>query len=277
MNNYAPIVRSVTPDEVATYRKNGWVYLAGLLRADVADTMRSYLEERLGTTGDLGDRTENPKAILDDRPDRRDLRFLARDEHAEPFNSVCFSARMGENAHDLIGRDVDIRYEVDAVLLKVPIGRDLASSKTDWHQDFPNKAQDRIGFCVFWFALNEIPPERGGMRFLSGSHRAGPLGRTLRREADLRSQYRADLGEYPISPPLHMKPGDATCHGSLVVHAANANTTEDPRWAYSVGYFPDDVRYNGMPGGTTDGLGLVVGGRFEHPNFPVVYTALENK
>ena len=36
---------------------------------------------------------------------------------------------------------------------------------------------DRVGGLAFWVALDDVPAERGTMRFLSGSQRQGCLGR----------------------------------------------------------------------------------------------------
>jgi len=263
----------VTGDEISFYRDNGWAYLPGFLSPDIAAEMLEYVEERLGKDGRRMDQPAGAKALLTESDRWRDLRFLARDEHVEPFRSLVFSKELGENAQRMIGRNerIDIRYDVDGILLKVPQGA-MASGETGWHQDFPNLSQDRVGYCVFWFALNDIPPERGSMRFLSGSHREGPLGRTLRGGLDLVTQFPEIADRNPISPPLNLKAGDATCHHSLVVHSAPPNMTDIPRWGYGLGYFPNDVCYTGAQFAHTDNLGLPIGGPIDHPHFPIVWS-----
>ena len=115
------------------------------------------------------------------------------------------------------------------------------------HQDYPATEFDRCGFVNFWIALDEVPPERGSMRFYSGSHRAGPLGLRHVMEGgnepiDLLETYPKLPQKYPLSPPLHLKPGDATAHGMLTVHSAPANTTDATRSAYRAWYLSSDVR-----------------------------------
>ena len=111
---------------------------------------------------------------------------------------------------------------------------------------------DRCGFVNFWIALDEVPPERGSMRFYNGSHRAGPLGLRHVMEGgnesiDLLETYPKLAEKYPLSPPLHYQPGDATAHGMLTVHHAPPNTTDETRWAYSAFYLSSDVRRIASP------------------------------
>src|SRR5207249_434106 len=106
----------------------------------------------------------------------RDWYFLGRDEHMEPFRSIAFSTEIGENAERFIGRKAGVNYHADMMAVKMPAG-EKASGPTGWHQDWVNFPFDRVGFLTFWFALDEITPEMGAMRFYQGSHKAGPLGK----------------------------------------------------------------------------------------------------
>jgi hypothetical protein len=83
--------------------------------------MRTQLERRLGADG-LGmlDAPGSGSAKLVDLVERRDIRFIARDEKQEPFAEMCFASELGPNARRLIGRPVATRYFVDAVLAKIP-------------------------------------------------------------------------------------------------------------------------------------------------------------
>ena len=266
------MVRPVTPTEIENYRRDGWVHLPGLVSAEVVAKMRTHLERRLGVDG-LGmlDAPGAGNARLVDLVERRDIRFIARDEKQEPFAELCFASELGPNAQRLIGRPVPTRYFVDAVLAKIPETSGHPNVKTAWHQDFAFLPCDRAGFCVIWIALHDIPPERGSMRFISGSHRAGPLGRISHENGpDLLDRNPHLLTEFALSEPLHMAPGDATCHHSLMVHSAPVNTTDQVRWAYTVSYFPADTCYTGAPSTGTDGLNLRVGDEFDHPLFPIV-------
>jgi hypothetical protein len=266
------LVRRVADEEVEAFRRDGCVFLPEYVDRDRIAEMLAFLETHLGVDGqdvpkgDLAAVTTFVEAGF-----WRDWRFLARDAGMEPFRSVCLASAMGENAQRLMGRDVAVRLDVDGVLLKVPLGSDLGSQATDWHQDWPNQSHDRVGGMSFWIALNEVPPERGSLRFLTGSHREGPLGRTLRGGVDLVEQYPSLPNRYRTLGPLHYRPGDASVHNGLVVHSAPPNRTDKPRWAYAMSCFPADALYTGAAFSNTDGLGLKVGAPLDHPRFPVLF------
>jgi ectoine hydroxylase-related dioxygenase (phytanoyl-CoA dioxygenase family) len=114
------------------------------------------------------------------------------------------------------------------------------------------------------------------MFFLSGSHRAGPLGRTYSTGrttggADQVAQHPWLLEEYERSQPLSMRAGDATFHHPLVVHGAEPNRTSRARWAFIVMYVAANSVFTGASYPATDYLGLKPGSSFDHPHFPVVW------
>ena len=140
-----------------------------------------------------------------------------------------------------------------------------------WHQDLPHFPHDRVGHVAFWLALDEVVPEQGSLRFLSGAHAEGPLGRDLGLEGpDVVERYPWLLERYAVSPARRLAPGDATVHGALTIHTAPPNRTVRPRWAYIYSYLPDDVRYTGAPYGPCDELDMQVGEPFDGPRFPLL-------
>jgi ectoine hydroxylase-related dioxygenase (phytanoyl-CoA dioxygenase family) len=190
----------------------------------------------------------------------------------EPFSSLVYSPEIGLAAQRLIGREVPINYHADLLAVKMPEGH-AASGPTGFHQDWVNFPFDRTGFLTFWIALDEIPPERGSMRFLSRSQEAGPLGKMGLLSGQQVTEYYPDLSSrYQMSPPLHMRAGDATIHNGLVVHGAPPNTTDQPRWAYIASYHPADTCYTGAPHHIfSPELGLQVGQPIKHERFRVIY------
>jgi ectoine hydroxylase-related dioxygenase (phytanoyl-CoA dioxygenase family) len=106
----------------------------------------------------------------------------------------------------------------------------------------------------------------GSMRFYNGSHRLGWLA------GDPLSW--PQVQDFEHSDPVVYKPGDATAHGTMVVHGAPENRTERSRWSYICNFFPDAAVYSGLEGRHTAGAedALVAGQRFpDHPYYPLVY------
>jgi ectoine hydroxylase-related dioxygenase (phytanoyl-CoA dioxygenase family) len=131
------------------------------------------------------------------------------------------------------------------------------------------------------------------MRFRDGSHTLGELG-NLRQEWKVAEEFRgtkrdkwgADSDpyaekypfldeDYPVSPPIDLKAGDATIHHCLVLHSAPENTTDRPRWVLLAAYMPGDALYTGKPGNLAIEKAALTGHKLEIgeelTNEPVVY------
>jgi ectoine hydroxylase-related dioxygenase (phytanoyl-CoA dioxygenase family) len=267
------LMREVEDEEVSFYREHGWVKLDRLIAPELAAQMREAVADRVlsADAAAVEGHVANSQ-LVHDRADRRDWHFVARDHGLEPFRSLAYAREIGRNAQRFVGRKVPINYHADLLAVKMPEGH-LASGPTGFHQDWVNFPFDRGGFLTFWIALDEIPPERGSMRFLSRSHEAGPLGRMGLVSGLQVTEYYPDLTRrYEMSPPLHLHAGDATVHNGLVVHGAPPNTTDRPRWAYILSYHPADTCYTGAPHHIfSPDLGLEVGKPIKHDRFRVVY------
>ncbi|HVW43997.1 MAG TPA: phytanoyl-CoA dioxygenase family protein [Amycolatopsis sp.] len=260
-------VRAITDEEAAFYHENGWVKLEQFVPAGVAAEMLEQVKSHIEQAEVAGRGT----ADIYDTDAWRDWHWIARDEKLEPFVSVSFSAETGRNVRKLIGREVGIRCHGDMMAVKMPAGHG-ASKPTAYHQDFPNFPFDRAGMMSFWIALDDVPPERGSMRFVSGSHREGSLGRMGFGAEDMVEYYPHLLQRHELSPPIHLRAGDATAHDGLVVHGAPENSTDRPRWAYITSYYPADVRYTGADHHIfTRDMGLEIGQAIDHDRFAAVY------
>jgi ectoine hydroxylase-related dioxygenase (phytanoyl-CoA dioxygenase family) len=264
-------MREVTDEEVAHYQDNGWAKLEGLISRDLAaDILASVHDDLVGEAEARPDATGSEKPR--DRAQWRDLRFPGRDRGIEPLRSLIYSKDIGLAAQRFIGRDVPINYHADIIAVKMPQGH-LASRPTGWHQDWVNFPFDRAGFLSFWIALEDMPAERGVMRFMSGSQKAGPLGKYgVAEDTELPDVYPNLTERYPVSEAFGLKAGDATVHDALVVHSAPGNATDRPRFTAILSYHPADTRFTGAPHYIfTPDLGLEVDKPIKHDLFRVVY------
>ena len=258
-------LRTVTPEEIRHYKENGWVKLEGLISPEAAAATRERLERRLeGARGKGGFSADSSLfEVLD---------HLSRDD--ETLEAFSHSRKLGRVVSDLMGCGrpgvQGVRFWFDNALVKMPAAE--RGAKTPWHQDEPYGPFDRQGSATVWIALVDMPPERGTLRFYSGSQRLGGLGRHLLKPGfDALDEYPWVADEFDLSPPLHLKPGDATVHMRAVLHSAPANETDEPRWAYQLIFFPAEALVNGMPHPELEGTGLVENDLFDHPRFPQVF------
>lgn len=259
-------IRDVCEQEIAHYRRNGWVKLDGFFPHAACESIRELAEVRMGP---------DPLTINRQRPSERSpneypwyARWDGCSHQDDWISQVSHCPSLAQAASMLMGHEV--RFYFDHVFSKVPAER--GGGATPWHQDLPHHPLDRQGALTMWIALTDCTPEMGTLRFLSGSHRAGLLGRYLNRRdgISLTDENPWVLEDYEMSPPLHLRAGDATIHNLAIVHCAPANMTPRPRWVYAVQWLPSSARYTGAPNHRTDGLGLEVDQPLNHPRFPII-------
>jgi hypothetical protein len=254
-------VRAVTDDEVREYRENGWALLRGLITPETAGELLAVLKEKMGESGERMNTPSNARNL------EAFAKWYRIDDESPLFHALRYNRELGANSARLMRRDMGIRSltALSAVKLPAGSGAERGKGKTTWHQDHmatPAKCTS-LGF---WIALDEITPEMGPMQFRNGSHREGLLYPPME-DWDL-------LEDYPLSEPLHLMPGDATAHSSLVVHGAGLNESDRPRWGYIINTFPADAPYVPYPTNHTKGIEdeLTPGKPLDHPRFPLIYS-----
>jgi hypothetical protein len=270
--------RSLSRTEISDYLRDGWVRVDQLITPTAAAVLLERVK-RVVSGRAIPQLAADGSASLE--VDVLSPIFAVCDSPSDDdavLHAFSHSPALGQTACDLIdaryrefgGSCTSVRLFEDQVLAKQPTR--TGGDRTPWHQDSNLQPFDRFGALVIWIALVDMPPERGSLRFLSGSHRVPPLGRVFHRDdgQDLLDEYPALLERFPLSPALHLTAGDATVHDYCTIHAAGQNTTDDVRWSYLAEFFPANALYTGMPSRQTRDLGLVVNERLEHPRFPVV-------
>jgi|GEM_PF-159458 len=266
----------VTPDMVATYRRQGYLKLPALLDgqelADLAELCRATESEPpaglAGFVDDDGDGTARFAYHADERYQRMwSNSFDLRLRYPEVMDLV---ARFAVIAEALVGEEVRVFW--DKTFVKPPA--DQGTRQSVWHQDFPYNPIDRRGMLTVWLAIEDVPAESGALRFVPRSHRLGPLGRLdlIGHDHELDELLRDDDRELvgdPVTVPLAA--GEATVHDALTLHGAGPNVTDRPRRAWTVVYLPASTLYLGGPHpqeGIND-LDLVPFEPFDHPRFVI--------
>lgn len=276
-------IREVTEEEVAAYRRDGWVLLRGFFSPDVTEELLRRMQRT------IDDRLEDRDPYVEERTANTTTTFGKREvaetnlRESDPWvDRLARSREVGEAGAALLGRR-PLRIFQDAVFRKPPVSQIKDSitgrGNTPWHQDFPSMPMDRACGVQFWVAANEVTPDMGILRYLSGSHRGlPPLGKVRAfRDADgnipedgAMAVYPELLGQFEISEPMHLQPGDCFAHDTMTMHCAENNTSDRVRWAWAVHLFGADVGYNGAPNIRTDDRGLVLNDVFDSPAFPLV-------
>jgi Phytanoyl-CoA dioxygenase (PhyH) len=261
-----PGIREVTPAEVEEFWDNGWVYLPRLIDPDLIGSLLQRAQRLMGPDGDANDE----RIGFDFQTSPASQSFRSPAEVDEAYARVVLSRQLGRNAALLLGRDCAQRFFDDILLVKLPLSRRQDRGQAlGWHQD--KNPTDR-SWIYFWIPLDHVEPQQGAVRYLTGSHKLGPLWRGGAC-VDLEEAYRLAprLRSHQVSREVSFAPGDVMVHCSWVVHGTDANVGSQPRWVYRPTFFPADAVYMGVPSPTIVGRGIKPYEILDHPDFPVVY------
>jgi phytanoyl-CoA hydroxylase len=230
-------MKTPTRDDVARYRRDGFVVVSDFLDADELEGWRRTTDDavraRLETAADAGERDRYYSRVF------TQCQRLA-DTHAGMADLVL-DPRLGEAAAALAGL-AGIRVWHDQALIKPPYG-----NPTAWHLDDPFWSFDSADAISIWIALDDATIENGCLWYLPGSNRSAgfeltPIGENF---GALFDQYPEWLHLEPVAAPCPA--GGAIFHNGLIAHAAGANMTPRPRRAMTCAFMPDGARYNGRP------------------------------
>jgi len=228
----------LTPEQIDSYRENGFVVLHDFLTPDELDTWRRHVDEAVARRED--------RKLSDGRMRAGDSYydhvFVQRinlwQDHAG-MRELMLDSRLGKLAAELAGVE-GIRIWHDQALIKQPW-----ANATGWHLDNPYWSFSSRAAISIWVALDDATYENGCLYFVPGTHKTATFD-----NADI-GQNMGDLFKvYPQWAALRsvaapMKAGSCSFHNGLVAHGAGANMTPGWRRAMTCAYMPDGSVFNG--------------------------------
>ncbi len=242
--------RTLTDDEVAGYRENGFVHLKGVLTPQEVELYRAAAARAYDALTSLN-------------PDNQMFRQIVQVWKSDPtLRRLTLHSGLANYAIQLAGMPVRLWH--DQLLIKKPHNH----TPTEFHQDAPYwpHTGGRHQLSA-WVALVDVPVERGCMTFIPGSHRRNDLRAIDLTDAHDLFEAAPDLAyEERVTVPL--RAGDCTFHNGYLAHTANANDTDEFRFAMVNIYVDAETQYSGSPHVCTDGLGLTVGEVLPDNEFP---------
>jgi len=262
--------RALRDEEIEHLHEHGWARLEALIEPEIAlaalERSRRFVG-RIGVDTFLGEDIDLDTVVADyHHPSRED----------DLLNALATHRVLGEHAAVLLGEPGrQVRLLADTLVGSFPPGhltyfRDdrAAVEATDFHQGQPFIPFDRRAVS-FRISLHATAATAMPMRFLSGSHRCGLLGRAISASPGERWP---SLAGCALSAPFALEPGDATVHLSDLVRGYPPRGPGGTARGYVLVYLPATACFTGMPSSLTDGLGLtpLAPVPAEHPAFPLV-------
>ena len=241
-------VRLPTDEELAAYRRDGFLVVRGLVPADVLDAAERGMARFHAGDLDAPFPGRTRYDSWDWSPDHGDV--LRKNDYASrmvtDLAALVQWPGIGAFAAALAGTPV-IRLFHDQLLYK-PGGRGDDSGNVGWHTDrqyWSSCTSEEMLTC--WVPLHDCTEAVGGVAFVPGSHR-WPEQRGLDFfSPDLATQQAAMTAAghevRPVVPDLRR--GDVTFHSCRTVHGSGPNRTAAPRRSVAIHLQPDDNRHGG--------------------------------
>jgi ectoine hydroxylase-related dioxygenase (phytanoyl-CoA dioxygenase family) len=222
----------LTPEQIAAYRRDGFVVLRQVLTPEEAAVFRPritrFVERVLPQLKPHAERPTYGRAFIQ-------VTHLWTQDAA--LTALSLSRRLGKIVADLMGVDA-VRIYHDQALYKEPGG-----GFTPWHQDLYYIPLDGPHVLTLWIPLVEVSAEMGAMRFAAGSHAGGSLYDGPKSDAvDAYLQEVIRENGWPIQDSAPLAAGDAVLHAGWTLHCAPGNATERTREVFNVVYFAEGSR-----------------------------------
>ncbi|MEX1217737.1 MAG: phytanoyl-CoA dioxygenase family protein [Acidimicrobiales bacterium] len=261
--------RSVTPEEVEAFWRDGVVCLRSILPVDLVLSMAQPIDEALesSATTDLTEMADQLEAqagaarnvdegvVASGAPRGH---FKAGTDHwlmQQEFKDFALRSPLPEIVASLLQSN-EVRLYEDSVLVKEP----GTQEKTGFHQDMAYFHLDGDLVCTSWVPIDVVTREMGAVRFVVGSHLDHTKYRPNMFVSDLSMpgtegaevpDYDKVVGEARIIS-FETAPGDLTVHHARTIHAASGNLSPTQRRrAISVRYVGDETKFKLVEGSLT--------------------------
>jgi hypothetical protein len=256
--------RKITPEEIATYRRDGVLMARDLLPpAWLARIERAVVKVMEAPT---------PMAAVFSKPEDGFHMEAGMFVSDDDIRDVVRESPLASIAQEMMGSD-SIHFFYDQMFCKQP----GSQFPTPWHHDitFWPVAGDEI--CSIWVPLDSVTRESSGLEFVRGSHRWDQRFKAITPmyNEQLVNPEHEDVpdidghrGDYDLVG-WSMEPGDILLFHPGTLHGSSANyDLERKRRAISFRWLGDDVTYEPTPYTMPfNGMGLSPGDRIAEPAF----------
>ncbi|AOK28271.1 mitomycin antibiotic biosynthesis protein [Burkholderia singularis] len=151
----------LSDEEVAAFGENGFLVVRDLLDAEAIASMRSAIDEIIGSAGDLREVAElepsDPTVIR---------RIWQPSKRHAAFRAVQEDPRLVDRLESLIGPDIVFHHS------KLNMKGPRVGSPVEWHQDFSYYPHTNSKLIACLIYLDDASEDNACLRVLSGSHRA---------------------------------------------------------------------------------------------------------
>jgi phytanoyl-CoA hydroxylase len=203
------------PDLKTRYEADGFVFLPGLLGAELMDPVCAAVDSVLAEARPGDPRFDFEPGLVDGRPAVQ--RIKKPHDVVPACNALARAPAILDLVEVLIGSDIRLHHS------KINVKPPQVGSPLEWHQDWafvPHTNQSLVFVSVF---IDDVPAQKGPLQLIPGSHRQG-----LRDHHDAGVFYGAiDPGSLPLdrAAALTGPRGSVSLHHPLAVHGSGHNVS----------------------------------------------------
>lgn len=211
----------MTEECVRQYHEDGFVLIPGLFSSQEVDC--------LGSTARHDQAMDKAASSMDDGSGNDVRLALWNHPGSGVYGMFARCRRVVDRVETLLGGEA-YHYHSKMILKDAKIGGAWA-----WHQDYGYWYQNGVLFpdlCSVMIAVDPATRENGCLQVLKGSHKMGRVNHVLTGDqagADMERVREAEKRLEKIY--VEMKPGDALFFHANLLHASDANHSDQARWA----------------------------------------------
>ncbi len=243
------IPREITPEEIATYHRDGVILMPGIFDTDWVALLRSGLEKNC--------RNPTDRSRVWDRDNAGRTMFWDSQawQGIDEYRQFVFDSPAARLAGQLMG-SAHINFFFDAVFVR------SAGSQftTPWHQDEPYWSVKGYDTCTIWMPLVPVR-KQNALAYVPGSHRHGavynqynfgnlnPDGKMDVDQVDFTEIAEQGFPDIDADPERFgvvswdMQPGDCVVFNSRIMHGGSGKLDEDRDLSvFTSKWLGDDVR-----------------------------------
>ena len=211
----------LTPEQISAYERDGYLVVRGLFTSEETDL--------LGETARNDDAMDKASSAMDDGQGN-DVRLALWNHPGEGiYGMFARCRRVVDSVEQLLG-DEAYHYHSKMILKDAKVGGAWA-----WHQDYGYWYQNGVLFpdlCSVMVAVDEATRENGCLQVLKGSHKLGRVNHVLSGDQAGAEVERVEEAKKRLElVHVTMEPGDALYFHANLMHASDANNSDNSRWA----------------------------------------------
>ena len=247
MNTDSP--RAISPEEIATYHRDGVVLLPGMFDQDWIDLLS------VGLRANCAAPTDRSRVWDRDAAGRTMFYDSQAWQRIEEYRQFIF----GSPAASIAGRLMAVarvNFYFDAVFVRSP----GSQFSTPWHQDEPYWSVEGYDTCTIWMPLVSVRRENA-LAYVPGSHRLdsvfyqynfgnlNPDDKADIDQVDFSSVAEMEFPDISADPEGYgvvswdMQPGDCVAFNSRIMHGGSGKLDDDRELrVFTTKWLGDDVR-----------------------------------